>query len=206
MTLAEAVPHTRAMSGSEVRLNLFHGDRLEYRFCTPQWRSTRHPVSWRELVAALDDVDPKRCQRLLLGESPLEHPQFHALLDACRERGIGHLAVETDGASLAADGVVDDLAARGVEKLFVVCPGLRRRVHEQAMQSPGCFDDAMRGLRRAALGAPQLYVVVPVLRWTEADVDPLLDALLALPGKVQGVLLSVPEVSQVPDVDRKSVV
>lgn len=203
MTLAEAVPHTRAMSGSEVRLNLFYGDRLEYRFCTPQWRSTRHPVAWRDLVAALDDVDPKRCQRLLLGESPLEHPQFHALLDACRERGIGHLAVETDGASLAAEGVVDDLAARGVEKLFVVCPGLRRRVHEQVMQSPGCFDDAMRGLRRAALGAPQLYVVVPVLRWTEADVDPLLDALLALPGKVQGVLLSVPEVSQVPDVMRK---
>ncbi|MFO0629330.1 MAG: radical SAM protein [Polyangiales bacterium] len=191
------------MSGSEVRLNLFHGDRLEYRFCTPQWRATRRPAPWRELLAALDDVDPKRCQRLLLGESPLEHPELHALLDVCRARGIAHLAVETDPASLAPDGVVEDLAARGVEKLFVVSGGLRRRVHEQVLQAPGTFDDAMRGLRRAAAGAPQLYVVVPVLRWTEPDVDPLLDALLALPGKVQGLLLSVPEVAQVPEVMRR---
>ncbi|MEZ4409259.1 MAG: radical SAM protein [Polyangiales bacterium] len=191
------------MSGSEVRINLFHGDRLEYRFCSPAWRQTRRAAEWEELVAQVEAVDARRCQRLLLGESPLSHPRFDDLLALCREKGIRGVSVETDARPLAHEGVLEGLKAKGVEKLFVVVGGARRRVYEAALQDDGGFAEAMEGLRRAAASGLDLYVVIPLLKWTADDVSPLLEGLLALEGKVRGYLLSLPEVAQVPPPMRK---
>ena len=44
------------------------------------------------------------------------------------------------------------------------------------------FGDAAEGLRAAAASPLALYVTVPLLRWSEADVVPLFEWLLALPG------------------------
>lgn len=191
------------MASSEVRINLFHGDRLEYRFCTPSWRQTRRPVALAEVLAAVDAVDPRRCQRLLLGESPLAHPDLDAVLARCRERGIRGVSVETDGRPLAREGALESLKARGVEKLFVVCGGARRAVHERAMMDDGCYLEAMEGLRRAAASGLALYVVVPVLRWTERELEPLLEWARGLPGALKGFLLALPETGQVPAPMRK---
>ena len=152
------------MSSSEVRINLFHGDRLEYRFCSPSWRQTRRPVPLAEVLAQVEAVDPRRCQHLLLGEGPLAHPDFDAVLARCQARGIRGVAVETDGRALAPDGVLASLKERGVEKLFVVCGGARRSVHEQTMMDEGCYLEAMEGLTRAAASGLGLYIIVPVLR------------------------------------------
>lgn len=192
------------MSGSEVRINLFHGDRLEYRFCSPSWRQSRQAVPWPALVEALDTVDPRRCQRLLLGESPLSHPRFDDFVALCRERKIKGLSIETDAPALAQEGVLEELKTKGIEKIFAVVGGARRRVYDAAMQTDGDFASAMEGLRRAAKSTLELYVVVPLLRWTVDDVSALLDGLLGFEKKPRGYLLALPEVAQVPEVMRKT--
>ncbi len=185
------------MASSEVRINLFHGDRLEYRFCTPTWRQTRSAVPLAEVLQQVEAVDARRCQRLLLGESALAHPDFDRILARCVERELKGIAVETDGRPLTAERLAS-LKERGVEKLFVVCGGARRSVHEQTMQDPGCFMEAMDGLKRAAASGLALYVIVPVLRWTVRDLDPLLEWARALDGNLKGFLLALPETGQVP--------
>jgi hypothetical protein len=54
-------------------------------------------------------------------------------------------------------------------------------------------------LLRAVREGFDVYVVMPVLRWTERDIEPFLDWLLAREeGHLRGFLLSLPEVSRVP--------
>ncbi len=185
------------MHGSEVRLDLFHGAPLEYRFAAPRWRQTQRPADWGELVAALEAVDPKRCRRLLFGDGPLAHPRFFELAYAARNRGIARTAVETDAPALLRDRALDRLAEAGVEKVFAVVGGGRPRVHDQVMQDAGSFADSVEALRRAARAEVELYVVMPVLRWNEREVVPFLDWLVEH-ARPRGFLLALPEVSRTP--------
>jgi MoaA/NifB/PqqE/SkfB family radical SAM enzyme len=190
-----------AMHSSEVRLNLFHGAPLEYRFASPRWRQAQRPATWDALVAALDTVSPKRCRRLLFGDGPLAHPRFFDLVAEARARGVTGLAVEADGRSLAVPGVVERLAEAGVEKVFAVLGGGRPRVHDQVMQDPGAFEEAIAAVRRVAASTLELYVVMPVLRWSERDIAPFLDWLIEN-AKPKGFLLALPVVSRVPEAAR----
>ncbi len=190
------------MHGSEVRLNLFHGAPLEYRFASPRWRQAARPAAWDELVEAVRAVDPKRCRRLLFSDSPLAHPRFFDLLEEARARGIGNLAVETDAPPLARPGALDALANAGVERVFAVVGGGRPKVHDQVMQDAGSFAEAIEGLRAAASSPVALYAVMPVVRWNERDVEPFLDWLIEH-AKPTGFLLALPEVSRVPEALRK---
>lgn len=187
------------MSGTEARLTFHTGDRLEYRFCTPSWRASRAPVPTEDLLAQVAALDPARLKRLLLADGPLDHHGFDEVSNALRERGIGHIAAECDAPSLARDGAVERLRRAGVERVFTVCGGIRRRVYETVMAEPEGFLPAMEGLRRVAASGLPLYVTAPVLRWSEQDVVPLFEWLLALPGGVKGFLLAVPEVREVPE-------
>jgi len=186
------------MSSTEARLTFFTGDRLEYRFCTPAWRASRAPVPRASLLAEVAALEPARLKRLLLADGPLDHPDFEEVAEALRRRGIGDIALETDAPALAREGAVERLRAAGVARVFTVLGGIRKRVHEHAMAEPEGFVPALEGVRRAAASGLPLYVSVPVLRWTEADVVPLFEWLLELPGGVKGFLLSLPEVGAVP--------
>jgi MoaA/NifB/PqqE/SkfB family radical SAM enzyme len=190
------------MHGSEVRLNLFRGDALEYRFSAPRWRQTATPIPWDELADAVRAIDPRRCRRLLFGDGPLAHPRFSDLVALAKERGVGPLAVETDAPPLARDGALEALVSSGIEKVFAVVGGGRPRVHEQVMHDPGSFAPSIEGLRRAAASKLELYVVMPALRWNERDVEPFLDWLIEH-AKPRGFLLALPEVSRTPDALRK---
>lgn len=191
------------MSSTEARLTFFTGDRLEYRFCTPSWRASRAAVPRASLLASLDALDPARVKRLLLADDPLAHPDFDEVAEALRRKGFRNVSLETDAPSLAVDGALDRARAAGVEKLFVVCGGIRRRVFEHVMSDPGSFPAAVEGLRRAAASALPLYVTVPVLRWTEQDLVALFEWLIELPGGIKGYLLSLPEISAVPQAFHK---
>lgn len=191
------------MSSTEVRLSFCSADRLEYRFCSPSWRGARSPVALAELLATVEALDPKRVRRLLLADAPLAHPDFDAVAAALRARGLSHVALETTGDALAIDGALDRVRAAGVEKLFVVCGGIRRRVYESVMRDEGGFTAAMEGLRRAAASGVALYLVAPVMRWTEQDLVPLFEWALALPGSIKGFLLALPEITAVPPPMRK---
>lgn len=186
------------MSSTEARLTFFTGDRLEYRFCTPSWRASRAPVPRASLRASLDALDPARVKRLLLADGPLDHPHFDEIAGLLRDRGFRHVTLETDAPALAREGALARAQAAGVEGIFAVCGGIRRRVYEHVMADPGSFGPAMEGLRRAAEGPIPLYVIAPVLRWTEQDLVALFEWLLALPGGIKGFLLSLPEIASVP--------
>jgi organic radical activating enzyme len=181
----------------EARLGLCAGDPLDYRFCTPGWRRSQQPVPLATLLEQARAVDPRQCRRLVFGDAPLAHPDFAALVAACRELGLQHFALETDGRPLARPGVVESLVEQGFEKIFVMAGGIRKPVYEAVMADDG-FVEAIEGTRRAATSPLDLYVVAPVLQWTEQDLEPLLDYLLALGGRLTGFLLAVPEVSRVP--------
>jgi hypothetical protein len=190
-----------AMHSSEVRLNLFHGAPLEYRFASPRWRQAQRPATWDSLLTALAAVNPRRCRRLLFGDGPLAHPRFFELVAEARARVDPGLAVETDGRSLAADGVVERLAEAGVEKVFAVLGGGRPRVHDQVMQDPGAFLEAIEGVRRVAASKLELYVVMPVTRWSERDIEPFLHWLVDH-ARPKGFLLALPVVSRVAEAAR----
>jgi MoaA/NifB/PqqE/SkfB family radical SAM enzyme len=194
-----------AMHSSEVRLNLFHGAPLEYRFASPRWRQAQRPATWDSLLTALAAVNPRRCRRLLFGDGPLAHPRFFELVAEARARSIPGLAVETDGRSLAADGVVDRLAEAGVEKVFAVLGGGRPRVHDQVMQDPGAFLEAIEGVRRVAASTLELYVVMPVTRWSERDIEPFLHWLVDH-ARPKGFLLALPVVSRVAEAARGALI
>lgn len=193
--------------GHEARLGLFSGDRLEYRFCSPGWKKAQRAVPLATLVEQARAIDPRQCRRLTFGDTPLAHPDFAALVAECRALGLRHFALETDGRPLAKPGVVEALIEQGFEKVFVVAGGIRKRVHETVLQDDG-FVEAIEGLRRVATSALDLYVVAPILKWTEDDLEPLLDYLLLMGAdhddsaspkpRLTGFLLWVPEVGNVP--------
>jgi len=189
------------MDSSEVRLNLFHGAPLEYRFASPRWRQSVRPAAWESLVAGVASVNPRRCRRLLFGDGPLAHPRFFELVAEARARKIPGLSVESDGRSLAADGVVERLAEAGVEKVFAVLGGGRPKVHDQVMQDPGAFAEAIEGVRRVAASKLELYVVMPALRWSERDIEPFLQWLVEH-AKPKGFLLALPVASRVAEAAR----
>ncbi|MFT3769694.1 MAG: radical SAM protein [Minicystis sp.] len=180
----------------EARLGLCAGDPLEYRFANPEWKKARRPLPLATLLDRARAIDPKECRRLVFGEAPLAHPDFAALVRACREMGLQHFALETEGRPLAEPGVVESLVDQGFEKVFVHAGGIRKRVHETVMHDDG-FVEAVQGMRLVAASKLDLYVVTPVLRWTEADLEPLLDYLLLMEGRLTGFLLWAPEVARV---------
>lgn len=190
------------MDSAEVRLNLFHGAPLEYRFASPRWRQSIRPAAWESLAAGVDAINPRRCRRLLFGEGPLAHPRFFELVTAARTRGIRGLSVESDGQALAADGVVEALEAACIEKVFVVLGGGRPGVHDRVMQDPGSFAGALDGVRRVVASKLELYVVMPVLRGSMGDIEPFLHWLIEH-AKPKGFLLALPVVSRVVEAARK---
>jgi MoaA/NifB/PqqE/SkfB family radical SAM enzyme len=182
---------------TEARLALMAGDRLEYRFCSPEPARGRQPVPLETLLEQARAIDVRRCRRLTFGDAPLSHPDFFTLARACQELGLGRFAIETDGSPLAEASVVERLEASGVETVFVITGGMRRRIYETVMRDHD-FARAVEGIQRTAASKMRVYVVVPVLRWTERDLEPLLDYLLEMRPRPTGFLLYPPEVGRVP--------
>ena len=190
---------------NEAQLVLFEGAR-DYRFCTPAWRAHR-AVPLDQLLSQLGAIHAASCRRLVItGDSPLDHPDFVALARECGRLGFEHLALETDAAPLARRGMVTLLGRLGFTQLVVAMGGLHESVHDAVLQQPGTLRAALEGLQRAvahaASGGPRVYMTVPLLRANVDDLEALLDWAIALPGKLQGVLLSLPEIARVPDAYR----
>lgn len=186
----------------EARLAFYAGDPIEQRFANPGWSRARRPVPLAELLERARQIDAAENRRLIFGDAPLAHPEFAAVVSACRDLGLQHFALETDGPPLAQPGVVESLSERGFEKIFVHAGGLRKRVHEAVMHDDG-FAEAFEGMRRVAESEVDLYVVAPILEWTKEDLEPLLDYLLLLPGRLTGFLLWVPEVDRIKPSSRR---
>ncbi len=185
----------------EVKLTLFPGS-LEHRFATPGWRGKPQPVALDRLLEQARSIDAAQCQRLVIsGQSPLAHPQFVPLVSECRRLGFQNIAVETDAVPLARRGMVTVLTRLGVSQLVVVMGGLHDAVHDAVLRDPGTLALTLEGLQRAlaqaAKGGPRVYLVAPMLRTNVDDLEPLLDWALGLPGKLQGFLLSLPEIAHV---------
>lgn len=186
---------------NEAKLAAFPGS-LEYRFSTPGWR-VHQPVPVDQLLTEVGAIDAASCRRLVIaGGSPLEHPQFVAFARECGRLGFEQLALETDAAPLARRGMATLLGRLGFTQLVVVMGGLHDAVHDAVLQQPGTLSAALEGLTRAVAhagaGGPRVYLVAPLLRANVDDLEPLIEWAIGLPGKLQGVLLSLPEIARVP--------
>lgn len=198
-------PHAPAVASRSVRSTLFDGDRLEYRFATPDWRARRR-VPREALLADLEAADLASVHRLTLsGGDPLAHPAFADVVTRARALGAAEVAVETEARALERPGATAELMALGVGRLFLHVGGVRARVHDAVMADEGSLVPAMRGLANALACAVPTYVVVPVLKWNLDDLVPLADWLLTV-GRPRGVLLALPRVDSVPDRARSALV
>lgn len=182
----------------EARVVLHQRDNIDYRFAWPQWRQSLERVPVEDVLAQVKDVDAARCRRLTVSGCPLEHPDLFTILERLRAQGFRHFALETDAAMLAQAGKVARLTDLGVEHFFLVVGGIREKVYEHVMQDPGTFRPAMAGVREALRGVARVYVVAPLVRWNVEDLEPLVEWLLALDGKLHGFLLALPEIGRVP--------
>lgn len=189
------------MPVNEARLTVFPGS-LEYRFA---WggRGTPAPVPAEEILADLQGMDLRRCQRIVLaGGSPLAHPDFVELAKVSGTLGVPRLGLETDAGPLARKGMPKLLERLGFTELFAVLGGLREEVHAAVLGGTGPVETALGGLESALAYAregsgPRVYMIVPLLRSNVDDLDPLLDWAIGL-GGLQGVLLALPEIARVP--------
>jgi MoaA/NifB/PqqE/SkfB family radical SAM enzyme len=161
-------------------------------------------VPTERLLARVDAVD-ENCRRVVLagGIDPLAHDGLEPLIARCRDRGLGAVTLECAPPALSRPGAPEHLAALGVSTIMAVCGGVRERVYEAVMATPGVWRDAMAGLAAAAKSALDLYVVLPLLRWNAEDARPLVEWLGALRDPVAGCLLHLPAVDGVPSEARK---
>ena len=186
-------------------MHVFPGS-LEYRFAEPQWRRSNVATPLEELVATARSIDAEHCRRLTLaGGSPLTHPDFVELVLALRRLGFERLALETDAASLARRGVPALLAKMDFSEVFVVMGGVRETSHAAVMNDAGTLEASLRGLA-GVVGydgpkAAKVYLVSPLLRDNAGEVGELLDWAIDLEG-LGGFLLSLPEISRVPEAAR----
>lgn len=184
----------------EERLVLFEGDRLVLRFC---WTGERRLVPLNQLLERARGIDYSRCRRVVLaGGEPQAHPGFWELVEALRNSGVEQLALETTASALAPDGVLERLADAGIDTVFPVIGAMREGLYERVMRT-GELGAALAGLHRLTASPMRGYVVFPLLRGNERDAEALLDWVISMPGCVSGFLVSVPEISVVPELARR---
>jgi len=186
---------------NDAKIKVFPGA-LEHRFATSGPIKSA-PIPLERLFADIQSIDVSRCQRLVIaGESPLEHPDFVTLIRECVRRGFRHIALETDAAALARRGMPTLLRRLGISQLVVFMGGIRAAAHDAVLRRPETLNEALQGLRQAvaaaADGGPSVYVAVPALRSNLDDIEPLLEWIISLRGKLEGFLLELPEIQQTP--------
>ena len=158
-----------------------------------------------ELLKKLDSVDAQLCQRLVFaGGSPMEHPDFETVVERCREMGFRNMALETDGKGLAEPGKVEWLEEQGFKDIFIVCASNQQRSHEIVMRDPGTLEATLNGIQEAAKGALRVYLMVPILKANVRDLVGFLDWIVKQKPKVKGLLLSLPDMSQIPEAAYKA--
>lgn len=180
----------------ELRLMLY-ADPLGYRFGNAHQRV--EPAPLHSLLERLESAELRHVQRLTLaGGAPLEHPALEALIARAKELGLTRFGLETTGASLAGPGAVERAQRLGVDELFVVMGGLREGVHQAALGESGTFAAAFEGLLAALRSPLRTYLVVPALRFNLGDLEPLLQWVRKTGEKLDGYLLALPVVGEVP--------
>ncbi|MBK9030467.1 MAG: hypothetical protein IPL61_03855 [Myxococcales bacterium] len=90
------------------------------------------------------------------------------------------------------------LAAAGVARVRVVHGGMREPVYERVLRAPGTWRAAAAGLAAALAGPLAIELVIPVVRWNRADVVPLVEWVIALPGQLARLVLAIPRAADLP--------
>ncbi len=183
----------------EVRVLLFRRDRLDARFASPRWRESREPVALDSIETSLGAIDRATDRVILCGGSPLEHPDFDAVLAKAAALGFKALALETDAAPLADRTRLDSLVARGISELFVYVGGASAEVHEHVLATPGSFAAHLDGLRNVAAAGVRHHIVIPLARRNAGEAAPLARRLVDEGGwACKSVVLGPGEPSGVP--------
>ena len=177
------------------KLALDPGDELIHRFAGAGPGASR---STADAKAALASIAAEARAVVIAVARPAQRGDLPALI-AAAERPV---TLECAAAGLDA-ALVRRLADAGVTGLRIVHGGVRERVFETVMRAPGTWRAAAAGIAAALAGPLPVEVVVPVVAWNQGDVVPLIDWLLALPGRLARVALTVPRAADVPAAARR---
>ncbi len=118
----------------------------------------------------------------LTGPEPFAHPELPALVAACRRTGFSRIAVETDGAALAAHDNAAGVLHAGVRHLWVRVLGADDAAHDGLTGRPGRGAASRLGVATyleaaAATGVTvAVTAVVPVCRHTLGDLSAIVAA------------------------------
>jgi molybdenum cofactor biosynthesis enzyme MoaA len=176
------------------KIGLDRGDELIHRFASGPAGPALTTGEAAAAIAAARAGEPRAL--VLAVARPDRRDDLPALIAAA---GTADVAVTVECEAAGLDGAtVMMLAAAGVARLRVVHGGMRERVYEAVMRAPGSWRAAAAGLAAALAGPVPVELVIPVVRWNQADVVPLVEWVGELPGRLARVLLAVPRGADLP--------
>ncbi len=176
------------------KVGLDPGDELIHRFASGPAGPALTTAEAASAIAAARCAGPRAL--VLAVARPDRRDDLAALIALARAAAVA-VTVECEAAGLD-DATLATLAAAGVARLRVVHGGMRERVYEAVMRAPGTWRAAAAGLAAALTGPVPVELVIPVVRWNQADVVPLLEWVVDLPGRLARVLLAVPRAADLP--------
>lgn len=181
-----------------VRVPVFTGDDLIYRFCSERGVSARIATPFEDLEAQVRALDCERPPTITFaGSDPLEHDDFPRLLELCDDLGLKRRRLVTDGFGLAHDVVVEHLEERGLDEVLVVLPTADPDRYVKVMRSRRRYEGCLAGLVKAADSGLRTWVVLPLVHSSSRGLMAFLDYLSGL--NIHGVLVQVPETQRVPE-------
>lgn len=139
--------------------------------CRHCWVNPRHEtrngvdstLDFQLFQSAIDQAKPLGLSSVkLTGGEPLLHPRIHEILRFIKDEDIS-LTVETNG-TLCTSKIAEEIAACKQPFVSVSVDGADAATHEWVRNVPGCFDDAVVGVRNLVQLGLKPQVIMTIMR------------------------------------------
>ncbi|NIM89673.1 MAG: SynChlorMet cassette radical SAM/SPASM protein ScmF [Candidatus Aminicenantes bacterium] len=107
----------------------------------------------------------------LTGGEPLLHPQIHQILELVRMENL-RLTVETNGVSCTRE-LSEKMAVCQNAFISVSLDGATAETHEWVRGVPGCFEDALAGIRNLVKAGFRPQIIMTIMRHNKEEIESL---------------------------------
>lgn len=153
---------------SQLYFYLTEGCNLRCRHCwiAPKYQSEGQPQTALDFDLFRSIVEQARPLGLsgvkLTGGEPLLHSQIHEILEFVRMSGL-HLTVESNGV-LCTPELARQIAACNNSFISISLDGADAETHEWVRGVPGCFEDALEGIRNLVTAGLKPQIIMAIMR------------------------------------------
>jgi len=160
---------------NQIYFYLTEGCNLRCRHCwiAPKYQSKGNPYPALGLDLFKSIIDQAKPLGLtgvkLTGGEPLLHPEIHEILEFVRSEDL-RLTVETNGI-LCKPEVAENMAACKDPFVSVSLDGAEAETHEWVRGVPGCFDEAIEGLRNLVNAGLRPQVIMAIMRHNKDQME-----------------------------------